>query len=119
MVKNLSVNAGNVRDVGLDPELGRSPGVGNGNPLQYSCLENFMNRRAWWATVHGATKSRTPLKRLSRHTHTLRRYKTGLKTKNHGQRRQTVKASRARNWGGFLEEVAFELDLKNSWHLDN
>ena len=81
MVKNLSVNAGNIRDVDLDPELGRSPGVGNGNPLQYSCLENFMNRRAWWATVHGATKSRTPLKRLSRHTHTLR-IKIQDRTKN-------------------------------------
>ena len=81
MVKNLSANAGNLRDVGSDLELGRSPGVGNGNPLQYSCLENFMNRRAWWATVHGVTKSRTPLKRLSRHMHTLR-IKIQDRTKN-------------------------------------
>ena len=46
----------NARDVGLIPELGRTPGVGNGNPLQYSCLENPMNRVAWWATVHGVVK---------------------------------------------------------------
>ena len=57
MVKNLPPNAG---DLGLIPGLGRSPGEGNGNnPLQYSCLENSMDRGAWWATVHGVTKSRT------------------------------------------------------------
>ena len=44
-------------DVGLIPDLGRSPGEGNGNPLQYSCLENPMDRRAWRATVHGVSKS--------------------------------------------------------------
>ena len=57
MVKNLSADAGNTRDVGSIPGLGRSPGEGNGNPLQYSCLENHMDRGAWWATVHGVTKS--------------------------------------------------------------
>ena len=57
MVKNLPV--GNKRDAGSIPGLGRSPGVGNGNPLQCSCLENAMDRRAWWATVHRVTKSRT------------------------------------------------------------
>ena len=45
--------------LGLIPGSGRSPGEGNGNPLQYSCLENPMDRGAWWATVHGITKSRT------------------------------------------------------------
>ena len=49
------VNAG---DAGLIPGLGRSPGEGNGNPLQYSCLGNPRDRGAWWATVHGVTKSR-------------------------------------------------------------
>ena len=48
-------------DLGLIPGSGRSPGEGNGNPLQYSCLENPMNRGAWWATVHGVTKSWTRL----------------------------------------------------------
>ena len=53
----LGVNAGDIRDVGSVPRLGRSPGERNGNPLQYSCLENPMDRGAWWATVHGVTKS--------------------------------------------------------------
>ena len=48
-------------DLGLIPGLGRSPGEGNSNPLQYSCLDNPMVRGAWWATVHGVTKSRTRL----------------------------------------------------------
>ena len=52
VVKNLSANVGDVKDVGSMPELGRSPGEGNGNPLQYSWLENPMDRGAWWATVH-------------------------------------------------------------------
>ena len=56
-VKNLAVNAGVVRDTGSIPGLGRSPGGRDGNPLQYSCLENPMNREAWWATVHGVAKS--------------------------------------------------------------
>ena len=54
-------SACNAGDPGLIPGLGRSPGEGNGNPLQYSCLENPMDRGAWWATVHGVTKSRTRL----------------------------------------------------------
>ena len=57
MVKHPPANAGDARDVGLIPGSGRSPEVKNGNPLQYSCLENSMDRGAWWATVHGATKS--------------------------------------------------------------
>ena len=52
MVKNLPANAGEVRDEGSIPGLGRSPGVGNGNPLHYFCLENPMDRGAWQATVH-------------------------------------------------------------------
>ena len=51
MVKNLPANAGDVRDAGLIPGLGRSPGAGHGSPLQYSCLENPMDRAAWRATV--------------------------------------------------------------------
>ena len=53
VIKNLPANVG---DVGLSPGLGRSPGEGSGNPLQYSCLENPMDRGAWWATVHGVSK---------------------------------------------------------------
>ena len=54
VVKNLPASSG---DVGLIPGSGRSAGEGNGSPLQYSCLENSMDRRTWWATVHGVTKS--------------------------------------------------------------
>ena len=56
VVKNSSANAGDTGDAGFIPGLGRSPGVGNGNPLQYSCLENPMERGAWGATVSGASK---------------------------------------------------------------
>ena len=59
MVKHLPVNAGDARDLGSIPGSGRSSGEGNGNPLQYSCLENPMDRGAWWATVHGVAKSWT------------------------------------------------------------
>ena len=58
-VKNLTANVGKARDAGLIPGLERSPGGGNGNPLQYSCLGNFMDRGAWRARVHGVTKSWT------------------------------------------------------------
>ena len=63
---NLPANAGDKRDVGLIPGWGRSPRGTHGNPLQYSCLENAMDRGAWWATVHGVTKSQT---RLSMYMH--------------------------------------------------
>ena len=67
VVKKSPANAGDIKDLGLIPWSGRSPGKGNGNPLQYSCPENPMDRGVWWAAVHGVTKSRTRLKRL--HTH--------------------------------------------------
>ena len=57
VLKNLPANAGDSGDVGSIPGTGRSPGVGNGNPLQYSCLRNPVDRGARWATVHGVTKS--------------------------------------------------------------
>ena len=59
VVKKLPVNAGDLRDMNLIPGSGRSPGEGHGNPLQYSCLENLMDRGAWGVTVHGVTKSQT------------------------------------------------------------
>ena len=60
-VKKKKKSSCNAEDPGLIPESesGRSPGEGNGNPLQYSCLENPMNRKAWWATVHAVTQSWT------------------------------------------------------------
>ena len=65
VVKNLPANAGDTRDVGSIPESGRSPGGGNGNPLQHSYLENSMDRGAWRATVHGSQRVR-----MTEHTHT-------------------------------------------------
>ena len=75
MIKNSPASAGDTRDMGLSPVSGRSPEVGNGNPLQYSCLENSVDRGAWRATVHGVTKSLTQLSVCARihtptHTHT-------------------------------------------------
>ena len=69
MAKNPPAKAG---DAGSIPGSGRSPGEGNGNPLQYSCLENSMDREAWRATLHGVIKSQTRLSaRAHTHTHTL------------------------------------------------
>ena len=65
MVKNPPANAGDVRDIGCIPGSGRYPGGGHGNPLQYSYLENPMDRGAWGATVHRVTQSQTQLKGLS------------------------------------------------------
>ena len=67
MVKNPPANAGNRGDVSSIPGWGRSPGGGNGNSLQYSCLGNAMGRGAWWATVHGLTKQSGTTEQLNRH----------------------------------------------------
>ena len=61
MAQRVKCLAYNVGDLGSIPGSGRSPGEGKGNPLQYSCLENPMDRGAWWATVHGVAKSWTRL----------------------------------------------------------
>ena len=85
VIKNPPTNAGNPRDIDSIPEVGRSPGDGNGNPLQYSCLENPMDG-AWWATVHRVAKSRT---RLSDFTFLLKGFPGGsvlLPGKSHGWR---------------------------------
>ena len=67
--KESACNAGDTGNEGSIPGSGRSPGIGNGNPLQYSCLENSMDSGAWKATVHMVTKSWTQLRCLSRHAH--------------------------------------------------
>ena len=61
VVKNPPAPARDTGDEGLTHVSGRSSGIGNGNPLQYSCLENSMDREAWWATIHGVAKSQTGL----------------------------------------------------------
>ena len=70
VVKNPPANAGDAKDMDSSPGLVRSPREGYVNPLKYSCLENPTDRGAWWATVHGVTKSRTQRKWLSMHAHT-------------------------------------------------
>ena len=62
VVKHLPASLGDIRDMGSIPESGRSPGGGHGNPHQYSCLENPIDRGAWWAKVHRVAKSQTQLK---------------------------------------------------------
>ena len=70
VVKNPPANAGNAKDPGMIPGSGRYPGGGHGNPLQYSCLENPMDRGACGVTVHSIAKSQTQLKQLSTHAYT-------------------------------------------------
>ena len=69
MVKNLPASAGDLRDMGLIPGSGRSPGGGHGNPLQYSCLENPLDRGAWQAVVHRVAKNWPQWKQLSTAQH--------------------------------------------------
>ena len=71
VVKRPLASAGDISDVGLIPGLTRSPGGGHGIPLQYSCLENPVDRGAWWIIAHGVAKSQTRLKQLSMHACTL------------------------------------------------
>ena len=70
-VKNLPANAGDIRDSGLIPGSGRSPGGGHGNPLQYSCREYLMDRGVWQVAVHRVAQSWTRLKQLSTHAQTI------------------------------------------------
>ena len=66
VVKNPSANVGDLRDMGSVLGLGRAPGEGHGNPLQYSCLENIRDRGGWWVTVHISANSWTQLSNLAR-----------------------------------------------------
>ena len=77
--KNPPVNTGEARDPGSIPGSGRSPGEGNGYPLEYSCLENSTDRGAWQATVHGVTKE-SMTERLSMHTFLFFEMRWGLST---------------------------------------
>ena len=70
VVKNSTASAGDIRDMGSIPGSGKSAGGRHGNPLQYSCLENLMDRRTCQAMIHKVAKSRVQLKQLSMHTHT-------------------------------------------------
>ena len=74
MLKNPPANAGDTRDAGSVPRSGRSPGGGNGNPLQYSCLGNSIDRQAWWATVHGVPEELDTAERLNGNNNGTRRF---------------------------------------------
>ena len=89
MVKYLSAKAGDIRDTGLIPGSSRSPGGGNGKPLQYSCLENPMDRGAWWATVHRVAQSWTRLNDLAC-THILTHIYTYIQKKGFQKNLNTV-----------------------------
>ena len=78
IVKNLFVNAGDTRDVGSVPGSERSTGEGNGNPLQYSCLENPVDRRAWWVIAHEGRKESDTAEHAVTHTNRLQR-STGIR----------------------------------------
>ena len=107
MVKNPPVNAEDARDPGLIPGSGRSPGIGSGNTLQYSCLENCMDRGAWWAIVHGATKTRLNIHSL------LSRYYSLFADITLQKKVCLVKTMASSPVG------MWELDYKESWALKN
>ena len=100
VVKNPPANAGDLRDVGLIPRSGRSPGEGHGNSVQCSCLENPIDRGAWWATVYGVAKSQTRLKWLSMHTHTFRCLCLLRKEIEETQKREQCVTLRESHWRG-------------------
>ena len=85
VVKNSPANAGDIRDVGLIPGSGRFPEEALGNLLQYSCMENPMDRGAWWDMVHRVAKSQTLLKNLSKYTPGMVKYKIHNKFKGKGR----------------------------------
>jgi len=72
VVKNLPAKAEDRRDSDLTPGLGRSPGGGHGNPLQYSCLQYPMDRGAWWSIVHRVAKNQIRLEQLNMHAHNIK-----------------------------------------------
>ena len=82
VVKNLSANAGDIRDENSILGSGRSPGEGHSNPLQYSCMENPMNRGAWWATVHRVAQSWAQLKWLTTHAYVCMEAGSKVRDKN-------------------------------------
>ena len=81
MIKNPPANSEDLRTMGLIPGSGRSPAGGHGKPLQYSCLENPLDREAWRATVHRVAESQTQIKRLSSHALINTALETGLERK--------------------------------------
>ena len=107
MVKNPPANAGDARDAGSIPRLGRSPGGGHGNPLQYSCLEN--PRRAWWATAHRVAESNTNEATEHPHTKYLNKNTNSSQTSQKTEEKGTFPKS--------LYEASINWDIKTRQRL--
>ena len=104
-------SACNAGDLGLIPGLGRSTGEGNGNPLQYSCLEDPMDRGAWWATVHGVTESRTRLSDFHFHPYLLHSERTLRTEQMDGDHR--TKRGGATGVGGRVTSLVGAKDMQD------
>ena len=119
VVKNLSANAGNVRDSGSIPGSGRSPGGVHGNPLQYACLENPADRGAWWATVHRVTKSQTWLRQLNMHN-TMSKLKNSTQRFNNrlDQRKEKDKRINVLE-GRLVESIQIEEPKENERNIES
>ena len=102
-----TASVGDIRDVGSIPEPGRSPGGLHGNPLQYSCLENPMNRGAWWATVHRITKSLTRLKQISTHALIKLRHHSSVDIYQRQQMFSELWIRPLESWNNRLSETHF------------
>ena len=120
MVKNVPAKTGDTRIMGLIPGPGRSLGIGNSNPLQYFCLENSMDRGAWWATVHGVAKSQTQLKRLSTHAFSFEEG-VSIEKKKEGSRPKSYARNMCLPWSrllGWLQSWFISVQFKLSSNMD-
>ena len=120
VVNNLPASARDARR-GSNPWVGKIPGKGNDNPLQYSCLENSMDRGVLWATVHGVTKSQTQLKRLSMHVHTRGIQMLSVITGHHSRRFQCSACELERNRAKRTSETTTGFSVHphgRHWHLE-
>ena len=117
VLKNLSANAGDIRDTGLIPESGRSPGGGHKNPLQYSYLENPMDRGAWRATVHRVAKSWTRLSNWAcTHNFSLDPFLEGLKLQRKSGKSELTVARPADKIGIWAEDW-IKVSVTLLWYL--
>ena len=114
LVKNLPANTGDAGGVGSIPGSGRSPRVGNGNPLQYSCQGNPMDRGTWWATTHGISKNQTQLSmhHIHAHTHCTYRWEVSVLAAQPGCSVHGILQAR------ILECVACPFSRGSSWFRD-
>ena len=113
----VKVSACNAGDLGLIPGLGRSPGEGNGNPFQYSCLENPMDGGAWWAIVHGVTKSRTWLSSFTFLSFPKKEIKRYLLASNRG--RESLGTNKATDKSSRSLEDNGRFGTKMAWTVES